>query len=155
MIFTTTLQVIWAESYRTIYEDEAGNDLYYRMEDPFSPGRYNYYINPVGFMNTDGTFTPWQSGFETDSRYRYMLSSYSHDKAFDTERLPISAILNFRLSKEFGKVLEIAFMANNFLKITKSNAPLKSDTLKKNKMQLCLSQVQTPQKLFLKILKGQ
>ncbi len=120
MIFTTTLQVIWAESYRTIYEDEAGNDLYYRMEDPFSPGRYNYYINPVGFMNTDGTFTPWQSGFETDSRYRYMLSSYSHDKAFDTERLPISAILNFRLSKEFGKVLEIAFMANNFLKITKS-----------------------------------
>lgn len=120
MIFTTTLQVIWAESYRSIYEDIDGNALYYRMDDPFSPGTQKYFVNPVGFIDATGKYTEWQPGFERDERYRHMLLSYSHENTFDTERLPMSAILNFRLSKEFGKILEIAFMANNFLKLTKS-----------------------------------
>lgn len=120
MIFTTTLQMIWSETYRSIYEDANGNSLYYRMNDPFSPGTQKYFVNPVGFIDALGNYTPWQAGYETDELYRYMLLSYSHNNAFGTERYPVSAILNFRLSKEFGKILEIAFMANNFLKLTKT-----------------------------------
>lgn len=121
MVFTTTLQMIWSETYRDIYEDSKGKSLFYKMDDPFSPGTKKYFVNPVGFMDADGNYTPWQAGFENDELYRYMLLSYSHDNAFGTERLPVSAILNFRLSKEFGKILEIAFMANNFLKLTKTH----------------------------------
>lgn len=121
LVFTTTLQMIWSETYRAIYENNKGKNLYYRMEDPFSPGRYNYYVNPLGFLNAQGDFTPWQPGFEKDPQYRYMLTAYTHDHTFDTEKLPTTAILNFRLSKEFGKVFEVAFMANNFLKISKTH----------------------------------
>ncbi|MCM1080702.1 MAG: carboxypeptidase-like regulatory domain-containing protein [Muribaculum sp.] len=121
MVFTTTLQMIWSENYRDIYENADGKSLYYKMDDPFSPGTTKYFVNPVGFMDANGSFTPWQPGFETNELYRYMLLSYSHNNAFGTEHLPVSAILNFRLSKEFGKMLEISFMANNFLQLTKTH----------------------------------
>ncbi len=122
MIFSTTLQVIWAETYRNIYEDSDGNNLFYRMADPFSPnGKEAYFVNPVGFLDTQGTYTAWQPGFEKDSRYRYMLKSFEHNNYFGTEKFPITAILNFRLTKEFGKIMELSFMANNFLKIYKTH----------------------------------
>lgn len=121
MVFTTTLQMIWTDTSRRIYEDNRGQSLVYRMDDPFAPGTEKYFVNPVGFIDAAGSFTPWQAGYETDPLYRHMLLSYSHDHTFDTERLPVSAILNFRLSKEFGRWLDVAFMANNFLKLTKSH----------------------------------
>ncbi|MDE6794954.1 MAG: TonB-dependent receptor [Muribaculaceae bacterium] len=121
MIFTTTLQMIWRESYRAIYENNAGKSLVYRTEDPFSPGREVYAVNPVGFLNADNKFTEWQPGFSKDPTYRYMVATYAHQRAFDTETLPTSAILNFRLTKEFGKIVEISFMANNFLKLMKTH----------------------------------
>lgn len=127
MIFTTTLQMIWRETYRSIYEDNSGRDLVYLTQDPFSPGREVYAVNPVGFLDADGRFTAWQPGFQDDAIYRYMVATYAHSRAFDTEVLPTSAILNFRLSKEFGRIVEISFMANNFLKLTKTHK-LKTST---------------------------
>ncbi len=120
MIFTTTLQMIWRESYRNIYENNEGKNLIYKTTDPFSPGREVYAVNPIGFLNSEGEFTEWQPGFINDPTYRYMVATYVHQRAFDTEHLPTSAILNFRLTKEFGKIVEISFMANNFLKLTKT-----------------------------------
>ncbi|MDE5635703.1 MAG: TonB-dependent receptor, partial [Muribaculaceae bacterium] len=98
-----------------------GRDLVYLTQDPFSPGREVYSVNPVGFLDADGRFTAWQPGFQDDAIYRYMVATYAHARAFDTEVLPTSAILNFRLSKEFGRIVEISFMANNFLKLTKTH----------------------------------
>lgn len=121
MIFTTTLQMIWRETYRAIYENNNGQDLVYRTQDPFSPGREVYAVNPVGFLDADGKFTVWQPGFQNNDVYRYMVATYAHSRAFDTEVLPTSAILNFRLTKEFGRIVDISFMANNFLKLTKTH----------------------------------
>ncbi len=121
MIFTTTLQMIWRETYRAIYENNDGVNLTHRIQDPFSPGREVYAVYPVGFLNADGQFTQWQPGFQNDDVYRYMIATYPHARAFDTEVLPTSAILNFRLTKEFGRIVEISFMANNFLKLTKTH----------------------------------
>ncbi|MDD2961080.1 MAG: TonB-dependent receptor [Muribaculaceae bacterium] len=122
MVFSTTLQVIWHETYQNIYQDAQGNDLYYRMKDPFSQtGAESWFVNPAGFIDYKGDYTRWQPGMENDSKYRYMLQSYSHDNYFGVEKLPITAILNFRLTKEFGNIMELSFMANNFLKISKSH----------------------------------
>ena len=121
LIFTTTLQMIWRESYKAIYENNAGKSLVYKTQDPFSPNREVYAVNPVGFLNDKGDYTPWQQDFINDPVYRYMVATYVHPRAFDTEVLPTSAILNFRLTKEFGKIVEISFMANNFLKLMKTH----------------------------------
>ncbi|MDE6443540.1 MAG: TonB-dependent receptor [Muribaculaceae bacterium] len=121
LIFTTTLQMIWRESYQAIYENNDGKSLVYRTQDPFSPNREVYAVNPVGFLNSDNKFTEWEPGFAQDPVYRYMVATYVHPRAFDTEVLPTSAILNFRLTKEFGKIVEISFMANNFLKLMKTH----------------------------------
>lgn len=121
LIFTTTLQMIWRESYRAIYENNAGRNLAYRTQDPFSPGREVYAVNPLGFLNAEGKYTAWEPGFSTDPTYRYMVATYAHPRAFDTENLPTSAILNFRLTKEFGKIVDVSFMANNFLKLMKTH----------------------------------
>ncbi|MDE5886948.1 MAG: TonB-dependent receptor [Muribaculaceae bacterium] len=121
LIFTTTLQMIWRESYQAIYENNAGKSLVYKTQDPFSPNREVYAVNPVGFVNDKGAFTPWEQSFINDPVYRYMVATYVHPRAFDTEKLPTSAILNFRLTKEFGKIVEISFMANNFLKLMKTH----------------------------------
>ncbi len=121
LIFTTTLQMIWRESYQAIYENNDGKSLVYRTQDPFSPNREVYAVNPIGFLNSDNKFTEWEPGFAQDPVYRYMVATYVHPRAFDTEVLPTSAILNFRLTKEFGKIVEISFMANNFLKLMKTH----------------------------------
>ena len=121
LIFTTTLQMIWRESYQAIYENNNGKSLVYRTQDPFSPNREVYAVNPVGFLNSENKFTEWEPGFAQDPVYRYMVATYVHPRAFDTEVLPTSAILNFRLTKEFGKIVEISFMANNFLKLMKTH----------------------------------
>lgn len=121
MIFTTTLQVIWREAYRAIYEDGSGRNLVYRTPDPFSPGREVSAVNPVGFLDANGEFISWQPGFQNDVIYRYMVATYAHPRAFGTEVLPTSAILNFRLTKELGRIFELSFMANNFLKLTKTH----------------------------------
>lgn len=121
MIFSTTVQVIWLENYQNIYEDNDGNSLYYKMKNPFATtNEESYFVNPTGFLDHKGNYTAWQSGYETDPTYRHMLQYYSHDNYFGTEKFPITAILNFRLTKEFGKIMELSFMANNFLKISKS-----------------------------------
>lgn len=121
MVFSTTLQVIWRETYKNIYQDDNGNDLFYRMKDPFSSsGNEATFVNPLGFLDYNGAYTPWKVGMENDPMYRYMLQYYSHDNYFGVESLPITAILNFRLTKEFGKIFELSFMANNFLNISKS-----------------------------------
>lgn len=121
LIFTTTLQMIWRESYQAIYENNAGKSLVYKTQDPFSPNREVYAVNPIGFLNSENKFTEWEPGFAKDPLYRYMVATYVHPRAFDTEVLPTSAILNFRLTKEFGKIVEISFMANNFLKLMKTH----------------------------------
>ena len=47
------------------------------------------------------------------------MEQYVHSNYFGKENFPTSVILNFRLTKEIGKMFEFSFMANNFLKIKK------------------------------------
>ena len=119
MIFSTTAQVIWKQSEQRICEDEAGNALYYKAPDPQANNIEKYFVNPVGFIDMSGNYTPWNESFNSDYKYRLMMEQYVHSNYFGKENFPTSVILNFRLTKEIGKMFEFSFMANNFLKIKK------------------------------------
>lgn len=120
MVFSTTAQVVWYQSSRRIYEDNAGNDLYYR--DKIVNGgkeEWKYFIDPVGFLDKEGQLHDWRPEYREQGQYNMMMASYSHEKYFDKEVYAPNCFLNFRLTKEFGKMLDLSFTANNFLKITK------------------------------------
>lgn len=108
LVFSTTVQVVWYESYQNIYRDKNGNDLFALTED----GK-NLFVAPVGFLDKNENYTAWQPGFETDSRYDQMVSKYMLT-AFDKEVFKPWVMLNFRLTKELGRMLELSFTANNF-----------------------------------------
>lgn len=120
MVFSTTAQVVWATTARSIYEDESGNALYYKAVDPQSGNNeQKAYVNPIGFLDKGGVYHDWKPEYYDTYEYRRMISSYSHSNYFEKEKYPVTAILNFRLTKEFGRILDLSFIANNFLNITK------------------------------------
>lgn len=112
MVFSTTFQIIWYESSQYICTDADGNDLYYYRDNGPSG---TYYINPLGFLDRKGEFHAWQPEYANDSNYRQMVASQNNAKFLNKEVYPINMIVNFRLTKQFGKVMEFSFIANNFL----------------------------------------
>ena len=108
LVFSTTVQVVWYESYQNIYRDAEGRDLFAKTAD----GK-NLYVAPVGFYDKAENYTAWQAGFETQSRYAEMTNKYMLT-AFDKEVFKPWVMLNFRLTKALGRMLEFSFTANNF-----------------------------------------
>lgn len=120
MIFSTTAQIVWRETAQSFYEDEQGRSLYYKTVDPQSgDNEPKPYVNPAGFLDKNGQYHTWLPEYYDNFEYRKMILSFSHSHAFEKEVLPITALLNFRLTKEFGQILNFSFIANNFLNITK------------------------------------
>lgn len=112
MVFTTTVQVVWHESVRSIYQNTAGKDLYHLSSDGT-----RYIVSPLGFYDNEGTYTKWKSEFEDNPDYQLMNGQYLL-YAFKADRINPWMLLNFRFTKEFGKVAELSFMANNFANIS-------------------------------------
>ncbi|MCQ2111082.1 MAG: TonB-dependent receptor [Bacteroidaceae bacterium] len=120
MVFTTTAQVIWGESRQYIYQDENGNDLWYKTTN------YNgidcLAVDPVGYKDYAGNYYAWDTKFR-DKIYKNaeyeMISTYSTTTYFEKEKYPAYAIFNFRLTKELGDRLEFSFMANNMFNTRK------------------------------------
>lgn len=120
MIFSTTAQVVWRETAQSFYEDENGHSLYYKTVDPQSgDNELKPYVNPEGFLDKNGQYHTWLPEYYDNFEYRKMILSFSHSNAFEKEVLPVTALLNFRLTKEFGQTLNFSFIANNFLNISK------------------------------------
>jgi hypothetical protein len=113
LVFTTTVQVVWYESARSIYEDSKGNPVYRLNADGT-----RYTVTPIGFYDVDGKFTQWEASMAGDLSMQRMLDNY-HLYSFKADRVKPWAMLNFRLTKEFGRLAELSFMANNFLNLSK------------------------------------
>ncbi len=113
IIFTTTLQVVWHESARSIYEAPDGAPAYHLSTDGT-----RYVVSPLGFYDRQGKWTDWKRAFEDDPTYRLMSDQYLL-YAFKTDNIEPWAMLNFRFTKELGQIAELSFMANNFLNIRK------------------------------------
>jgi len=113
MVFTTTLQVVWYESDRSIYQDANGNNVYMLSADGT-----RYVVNPIGFYDRTGTYSTWASGMESDIEMSRMVDRYFL-YSFRSDHVKPWAMLNFRLTKEFGRTAELSFLANNFLNMKK------------------------------------
>ena len=113
MVFTTTLQVVWYESRRNTYEHPDGTVRYHTSEDGS-----RLIVSPLGFYDKTGTYTPWQPEFETNPTYQLMNGSYL-TYAFKKDVIDPWVLLNFRFTKELGRVGEVSFIANNFPNMSK------------------------------------
>jgi len=115
LIFSTTVQVIWHESYQNIYEDDHGNPLYRTVSSSY--GKPMLEISPVGYYDKDMVFHDWDpSAVERPSD---MTTSYSNPEFFNRQDFPMTCMLNFKVTKEIKKYIQLSVIANNFLKFSK------------------------------------
>jgi outer membrane receptor protein involved in Fe transport len=122
MIFSTTAQIVWSETSQNTYEDASGKPVYYMAVDPQSGNNEEKaHINPIGFIDKNGSYIPWKSEYYDIFQYRRMVTTYSHNNYFGKERYPVTAILNFKLTKEFSRILDFSFIANNLLSIARKH----------------------------------
>lgn len=135
MVFSTTAQVIWRQTQRYIYETSDGKKNYYKSESTSSSGATQYAVDPVGFYDFSGTFHEWNKSYNNDNVYSTMIEVYNNSNSFGKESRPITVLFNFRLTKQMGKILELSFLANNFLKISK---------IDKNKTSTDYTELNTP-----------
>ena len=113
MVFTTTLQVVWHEQYRSFYETKDGGIAYQLSSD-----KTQYEVSPIGFYNKWGEYNTWTNSNNNAPELQQLKSRFLL-YAFQTDKVSPWALLNFRLTKELGKVAELSFMANNFLNSSK------------------------------------
>ena len=120
MVFTTTAQVVWSEKSQSIYIDDEGNDRWYQSES--YTGVPCLAVDPIQYMDRAGNIYDWDTKYrskEYHNKQYEMISRYSVLRYYDEDVYPGHIILNFRLTKEFGKKLEISFMANNLFNTRK------------------------------------
>jgi outer membrane receptor protein involved in Fe transport len=115
MIFSTTAQVVWFETSQNIYEHPDGNAYYMAVDPQSSSKEAKAHVNPIGFIDKDNNYIAWKPEHYDVFQYRRMITIYSHNNYFGKESYPVTAILNFKLTKEFSRVLDLSFIANNFL----------------------------------------
>ena len=117
LIFSTTAQIVWTETYQSIYEDEKGNNVWYLGDNPTTATVENVpLVNPVGYRDFAGNYYEWNNEYcnrTPGSREYVMVESYTNSGTFDKKTYPATLTMNFRLTKQFSDILEVSFMANN------------------------------------------
>ncbi len=117
LVFTTTAQVVWYESAQTIYEDENGNSMFEYIQD-FN-GKEVYMVHPKGFYDGEGKYTPWiKETMPYNREYLDLVNYTTNMYYYDKQTFPITCMLNFKMTKEFKKFVELSFVANNILKFS-------------------------------------
>jgi len=110
LIFTTTIQVVWFESRRSVYLDENGktraHDFRYQDKDYLG-------VDPLGYYDLDGKYTVWDAATMNSNPALNLMVSRYYTYSFLADRISPWALLNIRLTKEFGKVAQLSFTANN------------------------------------------
>ncbi len=114
LIFSTTLQAVWHESYQNIYEDANGNPLYETTTGSY--GSEVLQVSPIGYYDKDMNYRPWNPDeVERPDELAFRIVNTSY---FDKQTYPMTFMLNFKLTKEIGRYLSLSFVANNFLKFS-------------------------------------
>lgn len=114
LIFSTTVQVVWRETLRYIYEDAAGNALYRPVTS--ASGADMLAVDPVGYYDVNMNYHQWNP--EAVERPEELMTRYSNPDYFATQTYPVTCQLNFKLTKEILKYFNISVVANNFLKFS-------------------------------------
>lgn len=120
MVFTTTAQVVWKEVEQETWIDSNGNNVWYRSN--LYTGGECLAIDPVGYVDYAGNYYEWDEKYRNRSyknKEYEMIVQRSQLHYYDREEIPGHVIFNFRLTKEFGDMFEVSFMANNMLNTRK------------------------------------
>lgn len=124
MVFTTTLQVVWRETSKDIYEDEDGHTRYYQKA---FPDKDYMVVNPVGYYDLQGNYYDWKAADADNSQLNiFMARTQTYDLLQDV--ITPWAMLNLRLTKELGRTGEISFTANNLTNTRKYRKNKNSNT---------------------------
>lgn len=115
LIFSTTVQVVWHDSYRNIYEDADGKPLYHLVTS--SLDRPMLSIDPIGYYDKNLTYHPWDPS--AVERPQELITSYYNTEFYNTQTYPMTCMLNFKVTKEIGNYVELSVIANNFLKFNR------------------------------------
>lgn len=115
LIFSTTVQVVWHESHRNIYEDNAGNPIYRTVTSSY--GKPMLEVSPIGYYDNDMNYHNWNP--DAVERPSDMTISYSNPDYFKRQDYPMTCMLNFKVTKEIKNYVQLSFIANNFLKFSK------------------------------------
>ena len=116
LVFTTTAQIVWYESSKYIYEDDNGNNLYHKTID--EQGSEVFLVDPLGYYDSEGNYTVWDRSMTKNTELRDLPTRTSNMSYYETQTYPITCMLNFKMTKEFKKFVELSFVANNFLKLS-------------------------------------
>ncbi|MFW5644419.1 MAG: TonB-dependent receptor, partial [Bacteroidota bacterium] len=106
LIFSTTLQLIWKNSYR--YFLGGGQPWDYAS----STGTYIVKA-PIALIDKSGVRREISKEEVLTEKYDYYLSKYK-DYYFDPENQPIHYMLNMKVTSEIGTAAKFSFFANNF-----------------------------------------
>ena len=114
LILSTTFQVVWHESQRNIYEDAAGNPVY--KTSTATNGNQVLEISPVGYYDKEMNYHAWDAS--AVERPQDMVTTYTNPDYFTRQDYPMTCQLNFKLTKEIRKIINVSVIANNFLKFS-------------------------------------
>lgn len=114
LIFSTTVQVVWQESQRNIYEDAAGRPVYRTVQSSY--GKPMLQIDPVGYYDKDMNYHDWNPS--AVERPEDMTINYANTEYFTRQDYPVTCMLNFKVTKEIKKYVQLSVIANNFLKFS-------------------------------------
>lgn len=114
LIISTTLQVVWQESVRNIYEDAEGNPLYHSATG--AAGNQIFQVDPVGYYDKNLEYHPGLTG--AVERPDELCLIYTNPLYFTRQDYPVTCMLNFKITKEIKKIISISVVANNFLKFS-------------------------------------
>jgi len=110
MIVTTSIQAVWHESYRNIWEDENGRQRYYMAY--WTDGNQYMFVDPLGYYDKQGEYHPWQAADKQNAKLNVLMPR-SMSYYYERNTIGPWAMLSFRLTKELGKTGEVSFIANN------------------------------------------
>lgn len=110
MIVTTSIQAVWYESYRNIWEDENARQRNYSSD--WSDGNLYMFVDPVGYYDKQGEYHSWQTADKQNAKLNVLMPR-SMNYFYERSSIGPWAMLSFRLTKELGKTGEISFIANN------------------------------------------
>lgn len=114
LVFTTTVQVVWSEHYRNIYEDADGNPLYHITQSTYGSDMVE--VSPIGYYDKELNYHSWDPN--AVERPDDLIFSLSNPYYFTTQKYPMTCMLNFKLTKEIRNCIQLSFIANNFLKFS-------------------------------------
>lgn len=125
LITTLTLQAVWMDKQRRGMSSNYDNPVYLadeqgnRLEgNPMTDTEHRKRLNPVYYMDGDGSLHRFTQEMAADNRYADMVLDAGTFTAFQEDSFGPYFLLNLRVTKKIGKHVSVAFCANN---LTRSN----------------------------------